>query len=99
MTWNWLALWRGKRESPRLNWRVVMYTRAGCHLCEDAWTQLETARGRYGFTLTKVDVDADATLAARDGQEVPVVEINGKVRFRGIVKAILLQRLLDEGDS
>jgi glutaredoxin len=77
------------------NWRVVMYTRAGCHLCDDAWTLLEQAQRRYGFALTKVDVDADAELAARYGLEVPVVEVNGQVRFRGIVNTVLLQRLFD----
>ena len=95
MTWSWLTFWRRNRAKIPANWRIVLYTRAGCHLCEDAWTQLETARARYGFTLSKVDVDTDADLAARYGQEVPVVEVNGKVRFRGTVNPILLRRLLD----
>ena len=99
MSWRWLTFWRGKREKTLAKWRVVMYTRAGCHLCEDVWTQLETARVRYGFALTMVDVDTDATLAARYGLEVPVVEVNGKVRFRGKVNAILLWRLFDTGGS
>jgi glutaredoxin len=95
MMWNWLTFWRGKPEKRLADWRVVLYTRAGCHLCEDAWTRLETARARYGFALTKVDVDSDVALAARYGLEVPVVEVNGKVRFRGQVNALLFQRLLD----
>ena len=72
-----------------------MYTRAGCHLCDDAWTLLEVARSRHGFTLAKIDIDADRELAERFGAEVPVVEVNGKVRFRGVVNAVLLQRLFD----
>jgi glutaredoxin len=99
MAWSWLTFWRQKPSGKLANWRVVMYTRAGCHLCAEAWTQLETARVRYGFDLTKVDVDTDAALAARHGQDVPVVEVNGKVRFRGIVNALLLRRLFDAGDG
>src|SRR5258708_1383124 len=95
MIWNWLTLWRRKRAQSVADWRVVMYTRAGCHLCDDAWTLLEQAQQDYGFTLTKTDVDADPELAARYGLEVPVVEINGKVRFRGVVNPVLLQRLFD----
>jgi hypothetical protein len=95
MSWIWLTFWRGRRENTLVHWRVVLYTRVGCHLCEDAWTQLEKARARHGFALTKVDVDTDVSLAARFGLEVPVIEVNGKVRFRGIVNAVLLQRLFD----
>jgi glutaredoxin len=71
-----------------------MYTRQGCHLCEDAWRILERARGRYGFHLEAVDVDGDAELTARYGLEVPVVTVDGKVRFRGGVNPHLLERLL-----
>jgi glutaredoxin len=95
MTWTWLTFWRRKGLLTLEHWSVVMYTRTGCHLCDDAWLLLESARQRYGFTLTKVNVDADTDLTARFGLEVPVVEVNGKVRFLGVVNAVLLQRLFD----
>jgi len=73
---------------------VLMYTRAGCHLCEDAWAQLEAAQRRHGFTMEAVDVDSDPELAACHGDCVPVVLVDGKVRFRGRVNLVLLDRLL-----
>jgi hypothetical protein len=42
-----------------------------------------------------VDVDTDPELAAQYGTEVPVIAVNGKVRFRGAVNPVLLKRLLD----
>jgi glutaredoxin len=88
--WSRLARWwRGRRPLD-----VVMYTRHGCHLCDTAWERLEAARRRYGFALTARDVDADAALKAEHGDCVPVVAVNGKVRFRGAVNAVLLERLL-----
>jgi hypothetical protein len=48
----------------------------------------------YGFAMTVVDVDTDPQLAARYGNQVPVVTVNGKVRFRGGVNEVLLTRLL-----
>jgi glutaredoxin len=95
--WNWLTFWRRKGSPSLSRWRVVMYTRAGCHLCDAAWTLLEAAQRRYGFVLMKTDIDADAKLIADYGLEVPVVAVNGKVRFRGVVNAVLLQRLFDAG--
>jgi glutaredoxin len=71
-----------------------MYTRQGCHLCDAAWQRLEKARRRYGFALAVRDVDADPALAERYGSCVPVVTVNGKVRFRGAVNPVLLERLL-----
>ncbi|MGL4551744.1 MAG: glutaredoxin family protein [Gemmataceae bacterium] len=76
---------------------VVMYTRAGCHLCEEAWAVLEAERGRFGFTLRRADVDADTLLAERFGQDVPVVTVGGAVRFRGRVNPALLRRALRGG--
>jgi hypothetical protein len=69
--------------------------RSGCHLCETAWAILDEARKRYGFTLEAVDIDRSAELVAKYGTCVPVVTVNGKVRFRGAVNRVLLQRLLD----
>jgi glutaredoxin len=71
-----------------------MYTRRGCHLCEQAWALLEPACRRHGFALSQVDVDADPRLAAEYGLDVPVVAVNGRVRFRGVVNPVLLERLL-----
>src|SRR5437588_833548 len=83
--------WRGG-GLEHLHFQV--YTRRGCHLCDLAWGQLERARRRYGFALTAVDVDGDPELAARHGNCVPVVAVNGRVRFRGVVNPVLLRRLL-----
>jgi glutaredoxin len=76
---------------------IVMYTRQGCHLCEQAWKQLEQARRHYSFALRQVDIDSDAQLVSEYGECVPVVVINGRVRFRGVVNRVLLRRLLESG--
>ena len=88
-----LSSWRGRRR--RLgHLRVVMYTRPGCHRCDAAWERLEAARRRYGFALEAQEVDADPKLVAEYGNCVPVVTVNGKVRFRGALNPALLERLL-----
>jgi glutaredoxin len=69
---------------------TVMYSRQGCHLCDEA-EQLLLA---HGLRPTIVDIDEDPTLAKQFDTCVPVVEIDGKIRFRGRVDAMLLQRIL-----
>ncbi len=71
--------------------RVVLYTRKGCHLCDDALAVLR----RHGIEPTSVDIDADQALCQQFDTCVPVVEIDGIVRFRGRVNEVLLRRQLE----
>jgi predicted thioredoxin/glutaredoxin len=98
MGWAWLLPWR-RGPAPRLEGlEVLVYTRRGCHLCDVAWERLRQRQRRHGFRLTAVDVDADPQLVELYGTCVPVVAVNGRVRFRGVVNPVLLDRLL-RGES
>ncbi len=88
---NW---WRRPYPVSLPGLRLVLYTRTGCHLCEDAERLLQRARQRYRFSLDSMDVDLNPALAERFGERVPVVEVNGKVRFWGRINPALLERLL-----
>jgi len=77
---------------PRFS-QVVLYTRTGCHLCDDARATLERYRA-YLPAVTEVDIDGDPGLIERFTTCVPVVEFDGKVRFRGRVHELLLRRLI-----
>jgi glutaredoxin len=72
---------------------VILYTRTGCHLCDDAMTILT----HHGLDPVIVDIDADPELRDKFNTCVPVVEIDGKVRFRGNIDPMLLRRLLPHG--
>lgn len=69
---------------------VTLYTRRGCHLCEDAEAVLERARATVAFELRTVDVDTDPELARRYGVRVPVVAVDGVERFEYEVPPALL---------
>ncbi len=70
---------------------AIVYTRQGCHLCEDAQQMLQ----QHGFRVQLIDIDEDAGLRERYTNCVPVVEIDGKVRFRGTIDRRLLRRLMN----
>lgn len=59
---------------------LILYTRAGCHLCEDAAAIL----AELGVAYTPVDVDTDADLQARHGWDVPVLARGGQVLVKGV---------------
>jgi glutaredoxin len=73
---------------------IVLYSRPGCHLCEAVAQLLQERQRQYGFQLRDIDIDADDELKRRYGECVPVVAVDGKIRFRGRVESRLLDRLL-----
>ena len=60
---------------------VVLYMRAGCHLCDEAKQQLSELRRHVAFTLRAVDIDQDPELRQRYNDEIPVIFIDGRKAF------------------
>jgi glutaredoxin len=63
--------------------KVIIYTRPGCHLCDEA--KAEIARARHGarpFDLEEINIDDDPALARLYGYDIPVVTINGAHSFK-----------------
>jgi len=85
----------GRRRKPsgiRFE-RVVLYTRPGCHLCDLARETLERHQDVLPSPI-EIDIDTDPELQDRFSTCIPVVEFDGKIRFRGRVNEILLRRLI-----
>ena len=59
--------------------RVVLYSRAGCHLCVDAEQVVAEVCAELGEPFTEVDIDKDPALKARYRDEVPVVTVDGEM--------------------
>jgi hypothetical protein len=76
--------------------RVLLYGRAGCHLCDDARLVVEQVCAESGATWTEVDVDtlADADLRADLSELVPVVEVDGVRQGYWRIDAARLRRSL-----
>jgi glutaredoxin len=75
---------------------VEIYSRPGCHLCDEAKAVIESFVERYRLRLTVTNIDARAELRAAYLYEIPVVLINGTEAFRHRVDARALERRLQE---
>ena len=62
--------------------RVTLYTRRGCHLCDDAKRVLAEARGRADFDYEELDIDTNPELVRLYNDEVPVIAIDGAKAFK-----------------
>jgi len=74
--------------------RVIVYTRQECHLCDVAKDTLHRF-AQWLPEIEEIDVDDATELNERYGQSVPVVEIDGTTRFRGVIDEKLLKRLIE----
>jgi hypothetical protein len=65
--------------------QVVLYERAGCHLCEDAAALLDAMIGSDRYQ--HVDIEADDDLLVRYGHRIPVVSVDGVERLELLITA------------
>jgi glutaredoxin len=61
---------------------VVIYSRPGCHLCEEAKAAIMSAGGSDEFELREVNIDQEPTALERYQYDIPVVFINGIKVFK-----------------
>ena len=52
---------------------VTLYTRPGCHLCEEAKLQIAPLLAEFGARLREINIDADPVLRERYTLDVPVI--------------------------
>src|SRR5678815_3745045 len=76
-----------RRERMPESIRIEIYSRPGCHLCDEAKAVIEPFSKRYSLELKVTNVDSDADLRALYGTEIPVILINGTEAFRHRVEA------------
>lgn len=87
-------LWPWRDRTRLHSLAVTVYTRRGCHLCAEAWEVLQADQAVFGYQLKAIDVDSDPELVGRFGERVPVIAVNGRIRFYGGVNPVLWKRFL-----
>jgi glutaredoxin len=76
--------------------QLVLYSRPGCHLCEQALEELLALhREGYRFDLHEVDIESDEELLRRMLERIPVLELNGEVVSELILDQTSVRSRLD----
>jgi glutaredoxin len=58
--------------------RVTLYSRPGCHLCDDARVVVEQVCAELGESYVEVSIDDDPQLRERFAEEIPVTFVDGR---------------------
>lgn len=77
-----------------MNTHVILYTRPGCHLCEEAKAEMLAAGCSDEYILEEVNIETDTALKELYGWEIPVVFINGVKAFKYRLTAAEFKRKL-----
>jgi glutaredoxin len=73
---------------------ITLYTREGCHLCEEARAATLTLVSKFGATLREVDIDDDPVLHDRYTNDVPVIFLGSKMVAQHRLDPVQLRRQL-----
>ena len=74
---------------------VVLYTKAGCHLCEVARRTIESLRDEFGFTFRVVSLESDPALREQYALDIPVILLDGREVARHRVDPAVFRRKLE----
>lgn len=73
---------------------LTLYSRPGCHLCDDMKAVIARVACTIPVTLQEVDISTDAALEARYGTEIPVLLVDGMMAAKYRVTELQLTRIL-----
>ena len=77
---------------------VTLYTRPGCHLCDDARAALQALRTRHEFEIREVNIETDDALHAAYLERIPVICLDGEhVSDYFVDESTLTARLNSDG--
>jgi len=75
---------------------VTLYTRPGCHLCEEAKTTIAPLLREFGAVLHEVNIDEDEILRERYSYDVPVIYIGARKAAKHRVELAQFRRQLQQ---
>ena len=73
---------------------VTIYSRPGCHLCEEAKAQIAPLLKEFGARLTEINIDEDPELRARYDYDVPVIFLGARKAAKHLVDIAQFRRQL-----
>jgi glutaredoxin len=78
---------------------VTIYSRPGCHLCEEAKAQIAPLLKEFGARLTEINIDEDPELRARYDYDVPVFFLGARKAAKHRVDLAQFRRQLRDAPS
>jgi len=85
-----------KKTNQESIFRVTLYSRPGCHLCDRVEQNIRNAAQEYPIFLEIVDIRSKAELEEKYMFTIPVVEIDGEEVFVSVTSVVTEEELCEE---
>ena len=73
---------------------LTIYSRPGCHLCDEMKAVVRTVARSVPLSLEEIDISTDPGLQARYGLEIPVLMVEGRKAAKYRILEEDLRRML-----
>ena len=73
---------------------VILYSRPGCHLCDDMKAVVRRVAEQIPVAISEVDISTDPALQREYGEEIPVLLVNGRKAAKYRIGEDELRRIL-----
>lgn len=77
--------------------RVLLYVRAGCHLCATGREVVAGVTGELGVDFVEVDIDVSPGTRSLFGELVPAVTVDGVLVDHWRIDPLRLRRAIEQG--
>lgn len=77
--------------------RVLLYVRAGCHLCATGREVVTGVTDELGVAFTEVDIDVSPSTRSLFGELVPAVTVDGVLVDHWRIDPLRLRRAIEAG--
>jgi glutaredoxin len=74
---------------------MTVYSRPGCHLCEDAIVVLRRLQAEFAFELCERDISTDESLERAYFERIPVIALDGEELCEYFVEEKLVRERLE----
>jgi len=83
-----------ERKNGRSAIELTLYSRPGCHLCDEMKAQLAPIAARHRFAIREINIDTDRGLREKFNEEVPVLFLGEKKIAKYFLDLSQLERQL-----
>ena len=85
---------RRRSRDPAIPRSLTVYSKPGCHLCEDALVVLSGLQPEWALRIHVIDISGDPALMRKYGLRIPVIVVDGRIELEAPITARAVRKAL-----
>jgi glutaredoxin len=89
-----LPFLRRRSRDPAIPRSVTVYSRPGCHLCDDALVLLQGLQREWTLRIQEIDISGDPALMRKYDLRIPVLVVDGRIELQAPIIETAIRKAL-----